>query len=110
MCSYPFLVRLVQIGELQLGLGVLEPRSMLEIMNEVSLERSLKTWGVDLFGQPFLAYLSFLESLTTLRILQFRLKKLTLQVAFILILLLGIMCIILTSSMFFRVILKCVLF
>ena len=35
---YPFLVRLVQIGELKLGLGVLKPCYMLEIMNRLHID------------------------------------------------------------------------
>ena len=36
--SYPFLVRLVQIGELKLSLGVLELCYMLEIMNRLHID------------------------------------------------------------------------
>ena len=49
------LVRLFQIGELNLSLGVLEPGYMLEIMNQLLidfLERSLRTWGAELLSQP----------------------------------------------------------
>ena len=37
MPSYHFLVRFVQIGELKLVLGVLEPCYMLEIMNRLHI-------------------------------------------------------------------------
>ena len=38
MRSYPFLVRLVQIGALKLGLGVLEPCYILDIMNRLHMD------------------------------------------------------------------------
>ena len=38
MLSYPLLVRLVQIGELKLSLGVLELSYMLEIMNRLNID------------------------------------------------------------------------
>ena len=40
------------------SLGVLDPRYMLEIMKQLHIdfqERSLKTWEVELLGQPDLA-------------------------------------------------------
>ena len=40
--SYPFLVRLFQIGELNLSLGVLEPCYMLEIMNQLHIDFLVK--------------------------------------------------------------------
>ena len=39
--SYPFVVRLFQIGELNLSLGVLELGYMLEIMNQLHID----LWG-----------------------------------------------------------------
>ena len=36
--SYPFIVRLFQICELNLSLGVLEPGYMLEIMNQLHID------------------------------------------------------------------------
>ena len=41
VCSYPFVVRLFQIGELNLCLRVLELGYMLEIMNQLHLD----LWG-----------------------------------------------------------------
>ena len=38
MGSYPFSVRLVQISELNLSLGVLEPCYMLENMNQLHID------------------------------------------------------------------------
>ena len=38
MRSYHFVVRLFQIGELNLSLGVLEPGYMLEIMNQLHVD------------------------------------------------------------------------
>ena len=38
MRSYPFLVRLVQLGEFKLGLGVLELCYMLEIMHRLHID------------------------------------------------------------------------
>ena len=55
MRSYPLVLRLFQIGELNLSLGVLEPSYILEIMNQLLidlLERSLRTWGVELYDLP----------------------------------------------------------
>ena len=46
------------MGEWTSSLGVLNPRYMLEIMKQQHIdfqERSLKTWGVELLGQPDLA-------------------------------------------------------
>ena len=41
MRSYPSVVRLFQISELNLSLGVLEPRYMLKIMNQLHID----FWG-----------------------------------------------------------------
>ena len=38
MHSYPFVVRVFQIGELTSSLGVLEPRYMLEIMKQLHID------------------------------------------------------------------------
>ena len=38
MHSYPFVVRLSQIGKLNSGLGVLDPSYMLEIMYQMHLD------------------------------------------------------------------------
>ena len=67
MCSHPFLVRLFQIGELSLSLGVSEPCYTLEIMIQQHLDSMGKVienfGGVYLLGQPFFPWLSSLESL-----------------------------------------------
>ena len=58
MCSYPCLVRLVQIGELNLSLGVLEPCYMLEIMNQLHIDflgKVIENLGVELLDQQALA-------------------------------------------------------
>ena len=38
MRSYPFAVRIFQISELTLSLGVLEPKYMLEIMKQMHID------------------------------------------------------------------------
>ena len=58
MRSYPFLLRLFQIGELNLSLGVLEPCYMLGIMNQLYIDflgKVIENLGVELLGQPVLA-------------------------------------------------------
>ena len=59
MRSYPFVVRLFQIGELNLSLGVLKPSYMLEIMNQQHIDfwgKVIETLGrVALLGQSGLA-------------------------------------------------------
>ena len=58
MISYPFLVRLFEIGALNLSLGVLELCYMLVIMSQLHIDflgKVIENLGVDLLGQPFLA-------------------------------------------------------
>ena len=74
MHSHPFLVIFFQISEFNLSLGVLEPCYTLGIMNHLHVDfvgKVIEDLRVELLCQPYLILLSSLESLKTLRILNF---------------------------------------
>ena len=105
MRYYPFLVRLVQIGELKLGLGMLKPFYMLEIMNRLHIDflgKVIENLGGRFAWSTIPCLAKLLRKFNNLKDPTIFVDN-ALQVAFILIILLGI---ILMSYVFLRVILK----